>query len=169
MLTVAQLDRARLRDELTAGRVDIAIDVAQPTGADIVHERVLDDRFCVVSARRRRRLDKAAYLAAGHVAVSSRRSGPTLEDAQFGAGVARRVVVRCQRYETACLIVAGSDLLLTMPLRQAQVRSRLLPLKLFAPPLPIPRVQLHLYRLRETSDAPASRWLRAELRALFAT
>lgn len=167
-LTAGQLERTRLRAELAAGRYDLALDVAQPTDPEVAHERVFDDAFCVVAARGRRRLDRRAYLAAGHVAVSSRRTGPALEDLRFGAeGLQRRVVVRCQRYETACRIVAGSDLLLTMPRGQAALRSRPLGLRTFEPPLRIPRLRLDVYWLRASGDSPAGRWLRAELRGLL--
>lgn len=165
-LVVAQLERTRLRAELTAGRLDLALDVAHATDADVMHEAVLSDELCVVASRRRRRLDRAAYLAAGHVVVSSRRSGPTLEDVHVAASVPRRVVLRCQRYETACRIVADSDLLLTLPRAQAALRQGPLALRVFAPPVPIPRVQLHLYWAREGGDSPASRWLRDQLHAL---
>ena len=167
-LTTAQLDRARLGADLAAGRFDLALDVPQPTDPEVAHEPVFDDAFCVVAARRRRRLDKKAYLAAGHVAVSSRRTGPTLEDVHFGAeGLQRRVVVRCQRYETACRIVAASELLLTIPRAQAELRSRLLALRVFAPPLRIPRLRLDLYWLRAAGDSAAGRWVRSELRRVL--
>jgi DNA-binding transcriptional LysR family regulator len=167
-LTLARLDRQRLRADLAAGRCDLALDVAHPAEPGVEHERVADIRFCVVAARTRRRLDRAGYLAGAHVAVSSRRTGPTLEDAQFGPDVERRVVVRCQRYETACLLVAQSELLLTMPRWQAELRARWLPLRLFEPPVRIPNVQLHLYGLAQASQGPAQRWLQGQLRALFA-
>jgi DNA-binding transcriptional LysR family regulator len=167
-LTLARLERGRLRADLAAGRFDLAIDVEHAAEPGLDHERLTDFGFCVVASRRRRRLDRAAYLAAGHVAVSSRRTGPTLEEAQFGPGIARRVVVRCQRYETACLLAAGSELLATMPRWQAELRARWLPIRLFAPPVRIPRVQLHVYGLPAASAGPAQRWLRGELRTLFA-
>jgi len=165
LLTVAQLDRARLRADLATGRFDLAVDVAHATDPEVVHERIWDDAFCVVASRRRRRLDRAAYLAARHVVVSSRRTGPTLEDTLLGGTVQRRVVLRCQRYETACRIATGSDLLLTMPRQQAELRRRTFELRIFEPPLQIPRVQIHLYWLREAADSPATQWLRGELRA----
>jgi DNA-binding transcriptional LysR family regulator len=166
-LTIAQLDRAEMRADLAAGRVDLAVDIAHPARADVQHERIMDESFCVVAARKRRRLDRAAYLAAQHVAVSSRRTGPTLEDVQLGDVVQRRVAVRCQRYETACLIAASTDLLLTMPRRQAELRRKSLDLRLFEPPVRMPRARIHVYWTRETGDSAASRWLRQELRALF--
>jgi DNA-binding transcriptional LysR family regulator len=166
-ITVAHLDRARLRGDLASGRFDLALDVAQAVPAEVAHQRVLDDAFCVVASQRRRRLDREAYLAAEHVVVSSRRTGPTFEDLLLGDRAWRRVAVRCQRYEAACLIVASSDLLLTMPRRQAELRRRALGLRLFAAPVPLPPAQLHLYWWRDTGDRPASRWLRERVLASF--
>lgn len=163
VITVAHLDRSRLRSDLASGRFDVALDVAQPVPAEVAHQPVLDDTFCVVAASRRRRLDRAAYLAAEHVVVSSRRTGPTLEDLLLGDRAWRRVAVRCQRYEAACRIVADSDLLLTMPRRQAELRRRALGLRLYAPPVALPPARIHLYWWRDTGDRAASRWLRAQI------
>lgn len=167
-VVAAHLDRARLRDDLAAGRTDLALDVAQAVDAGVAHERVMEDVLCVAAARARRRLDRAAYFAAGHVVVSSRRSGPTLEDGPVSAaGGRRRVLVRCQRYDTACRVVAGSDLLLTLPRRQAELRASAAPLRLFPPPLPLPPVQFHAYWRRE-APGPGQAWLRRELKAFLA-
>lgn len=168
-LAAVRLERPQLRGDLAAGRFDVALDVAQPVEDDLRSERVLSDSFCVVTARKRRTLDREGYLAGRHVAVSSRRTGPALEDFRFGVdGVRRNVVVRCQRYETACRIVATSDLLLTMPRRLAEARRRSLDLRIFAPPLRIPGIGIHLYWHRRSDESPVSRWLRAELRSALA-
>jgi len=168
-LSAVRLDRAQLRADLATGRIDAAFDVARPTDEELVHERVFEDDFCVVAARRRRSLDRAAYLAAGHVAVSSRRTGPTLEDFRFGAqGLRRRVAVRCQRYETACLVAATTDLLLTMPRRLAPVRLSPLDLRVFTPPLEIAPIEVHLYGHRRTEESAGGRFVRATLKEALA-
>ena len=169
-LSAVRLDRTRLREDLFAGRFDVALDVAQPTDDDVVHERVFEDSFCVVAAARRRRLDREAYLAARHVAVSSRRTGPALEDFRFGAeGVRRRVAVRCLRYETACRIAAASDLLLTLPRRLAEVHRFPLDVTVLEPPIPIPPLEVHLYWHRRSDESLASRWIRSEVRSVLAS
>jgi DNA-binding transcriptional LysR family regulator len=168
VITVAHLDRSRLRGDLASGRFDVALDVAQAVPAEVAHQRVLDDAFCVVAAGRRRSLDREAYLAAEHVVVSSRRTGPTFEDLLLGDRAWRKVAVRCQRYEAACRIVADGDLLLTMPRRQAELRRRALGLRLFASPVALPPAQIHLYWWRDTGDRAASRWLREQVAAVFA-
>ncbi|WNG37327.1 LysR family transcriptional regulator [Archangium violaceum] len=161
-----RLERAKLERDLASGRLDLAIDVAQPTGADLHHTLLLRDTFCVVSARKRK-LDVSAYLAARHVTVSSRRTGLTLEDLVLSQrGYQREVAVRCQHYEAACRVVAGSDLLLTMPRRHAEAHKASLGIRLLPVPVELPPVDLHLYWHRQVDGDPRSQWLRTELLAL---
>ena len=164
-ITSVRLERAKLERELASGRLDLAIDVAQPTSASINHEKLLSDTFCVVSARRRK-LDLAAYLAARHVTVSSRRAGLALEDLVLQRlGHRRQLAVRCQHYEAACRIVADSELLLTMPRRHAQAIGVPLGNHLGPMPLALPPLEIHLYWHRQTDLEPRGRWLREQLLA----
>lgn len=162
-----RLERASLRTDLAAGRIDLAVDVAQPTPEDVHHRLLWRDEFCVLAARRRR-LDAPAYLAARHVTVSSRRSGPTVEDIVLNRlGFQRTVAVRCQSYESAAQIAADSDLLLTLPRRYAmRHRAALEKLHLLALPLDVPPLELHLYWHRQADNDPGNRWLREQLLAL---
>src|SRR6185295_8166393 len=160
-LASVRIDRPRLRADLWARRLDIVLDVPQPTPPEVMHEPMFADAFCVAGSRRRRQLGREAYLAAGHVAVSSRRQGPAMEDYLLAAqGVERRVVVRCRRYETALAIVAASDLLLTLPRQQVAHHRAALPIRLFRSPVPIPPMQVRLYWHRQSDDDPAHRWIR---------
>ena len=158
-----RLERGDLAAELAARRIDLAIDVTRPVGAELLHAPLFEDRFCVVAARRLR-LDLARYVAAGHVTVSSRRSGPSMEEFLLrGRGVQRRVVLRCQSYDAACRIVADSDLLLTMPRNSTRLVDRMEGLFVLAPPLELPPVEMHLYWHRQADGDPALRWLRDAL------
>ncbi|WP_257446403.1 LysR family transcriptional regulator [Archangium lipolyticum] len=161
-----RLDRAGLERDLASGRLDLAIDVAQSTGADLHHTPLLRDTFCVVSARRRK-LDVSAYLAARHVTVSSRRTGLTLEDLVLSRlGYQREIALRCQHYEAACRVVADSDLLLTIPRRQAEALSATLGIRLLPMPVILPPVEIHLYWHRQVDGEPRNQWLRSEFLAL---
>lgn len=162
-----RLDRPRLERDLASGRVDLSLDVEQPTGTDLRHTLLLRDTFCVVGRRRRRRLDVAAYLAARHVTVSSRRTGLAVEDMVLTRlGYQRDVNVRCQSYEAAFRIVSGSDLLLTMARRRAEQLHAMLGNHLMPMPLALPPLELHVYWHRQSDSEPRSRWLRTELLAL---
>jgi DNA-binding transcriptional LysR family regulator len=164
-LSSVRVDRANLRADLVAGRIDLCVDVARPMEAEILHAPWRRHRLCVVSARRRR-LDVDAYLAADHVTVSSRRTGPTMEEFLLGRlGLQRRVALRCQNYEAACRVVAESGLLLTLPREQAEPLKRALGFFILPMPIEFPPFELHLYWHRQAQDLPAVRWLRERLLA----
>ncbi|HEX7045711.1 MAG TPA: LysR family transcriptional regulator [Burkholderiales bacterium] len=161
-----RLNRPNLVTDLASRRVDLAIDVARAIESDLHHAPLLRDDFCVVS-RTRRRLDARAYLAASHIAVSSRPTGLAVEDILLSRlGFERQVRLRCQQYEAACRIVAASDLLLTMPRRHAEAVNATIGNALLPVPLPLPAIELHLYWHRQAEDEPGNRWLRGELLAL---
>ncbi|MFP2905712.1 LysR family transcriptional regulator [Pyxidicoccus sp. 3LFB2] len=161
-----RLDRPRLERDLASGRVDLSLDVEQPTGADLRHTLLLRDTFCVVG-RRRRRLDVAAYMASRHVTVSSRRTGLAVEDMVLTRlGYQRDVNVRCQSYEAAFHIVSGSDFLLTMARRRAEQLHAMMGNHLMPMPLALPPLELHVYWHRQSDSEPRNRWLRTELLAL---
>ena len=151
-----RLDRASLRADLAAGRLDCAIDIAQPVSPELDHALLLQDDFVVVS-REPRALDADAYLGARHVTVSSRRTGRAVEDLGLARlGLERQVVMRCQHYEAACRIVAESDLLLTMPRRQAAAINVVLGNAVLPLPIALHGVELHLYWHRQREADPAN-------------
>jgi DNA-binding transcriptional LysR family regulator len=166
-LASIRLDRTNLRSDLVAGRIDFAIDVAQPTSPDICHTLLMQDEFAVV-CRENRLISADDYLAARHVTVSSRRTGLSLEEIGLSRlGIEREVVVRCQYYEAACRLVADSDLLLTMPLHQATTINATLGNAVLPMPLPLSGIELHLYWHQQRETDPANQWLRNELINMF--
>ena len=167
-LTSSHLDRRSVRADLVARRLDVVLDVARPTHDDLAHERLLVDELCVVSHRPRRRLDKKSYRDAEHVVVSARPHGPVLEDYGLAnEGIRRRVAMRCQSYDTACRVVAASDLLLTIPRRYAELRGLGKELRVFDAPISLVRVEFHQYWLQALDDDPATRWIREQVRAVL--
>ena len=167
VLAGVRFDLDRLRADLASRAIDVAVGVLHPGDPDVRREHLIDDEFCVVSRKRHRRLDRDAYLAHGHVAVSVRRDTPSIEeDLLAQASAHRRVVVRCQRYETALRIVAESDLLLTAPRHFAMPLAPTLGLHVLRPPVPLPAAQLNLYWHQRSDDDPANQWIRAQLRRL---
>jgi DNA-binding transcriptional LysR family regulator len=142
------------------------VDAAQVAGAELRHTSLAHDQFCVVS-RRGARIDVRRYLAARHVMVSSRRTGAALEDILLNQlGVQRRVVLRCQRYEAACRIVADSDLLLTAPRLRARAVAAHMRLVLLPLPFELPPFDMRMYWHRQVDTDLRSRWLRSELEAV---
>ncbi|WP_028079865.1 LysR family transcriptional regulator [Solimonas soli] len=172
-LQSARIERRRTGRELAAGTLDLSIDIPTPVGEGIVQEPLFEEVLCVAMRPEhplaRGRLTTKQWLAARHVAVSSRRAGLVLEDVVLQReGLRRDVAVRCQHYYAACHVVAGSDLLLLLPRYYGEWFTAHLPLKLVPLPLALPGLQIMLYWHRNAEHDPGHAWLRERIRALTA-
>jgi DNA-binding transcriptional LysR family regulator len=158
-----RIDRSTFRSDLAAGRLDCVIDVAQAADDQLRHIPLTIADFVVVS-RTAAAVDLTDYLAAEHITVSSRRTGRSLEDWELARqGIHRLVAVRCQHYQSACRLVAESDLLLTMPRSLAVSVNAVFSNHIHELPAQIPPVELHLFWHGEREKYPANVWLRHTL------
>ena len=168
-----RVDRRKLERQLASGTLDLAIDVQLPFGEDIARRALFSEQLCIALRERhplnRRALTLEGWLALGHAVVSSRTSGPVLEDLALQArGLERQVALRCQHYYAACSVVAASDLALVLPRQYAERIGSAMKLKLHEPPLPLPALDVMLYWHRKTEADPGARWLREQVLALAA-
>lgn len=168
-LSCVQADRRQLENELSHGRLDLAMDVLLPVTDEIRCQPVSHDRLIVVAAEshpavRKGKIRLEDYLAAGHVLVSSRRKGPGLEDMELSrAGLERQIVLRCQHYFAACRAVENSGLLLTMPEQYARLANTGLKNQLLPTPFSSPRLDVYLYWHQSRNGEAENRWLRETL------
>lgn len=167
-ISAIRTDRRTLESELAAGSLDAALDILLPLSEDVRHQRISVDRLVVVARKHHpattKKFDLAAYLRAHHVLVSSRRSGPGLEDAELNRqGLKRRIRLRCQHYFAACRVVSETDLLLTMPERYARIANRQYGNQILPFPMEMPSMDAYLYWHASVDKEPASRWLREQL------
>ncbi|TJY59745.1 LysR family transcriptional regulator [Sinimarinibacterium sp. CAU 1509] len=172
-ISAIRADRRTLETELAAGTLDAALDVLLPLSDDIRHQRVSSDHQVVVLRRDHPLLqeafDLAAYLRQHHVLVSSRRSGPTLEDIELSRhGLKRRIRLRCQHYFAACRVVSQTDLLLTMPAHYAELANQQFGNVVLPFPMEMPSLDVYLYWHASVDKEPASRWLREQVIATLA-
>lgn len=171
-IAAIQVDRREMESELASGALDAALDVLLPVSDGVRHARIAGDRMVIVARRQhpgvRSRISLESYLRQDHILVSSRRSGPGLEDVELSRlGVQRRVRLRCQHYFAACAVVSQTDFLLTMPERYARVANRHFGNRILAFPLAKPTLDVHLYWHSNVDNEPANRWLRKQLRKTF--
>lgn len=162
-LTCLVYRRSALEQELSARHIELAIDVALAVREPLRHEPVHEDGFCMVvrRGRTRRKLTVSEYAASSHVLVSSRAEGLVLEDhALLRLGVERKVVVRCQSYETALRLVAQSNDVLTAPRGLIGEIGSVHGLSRRSLPFKLPRVRLHMYWHQHADADPASAWFR---------
>jgi DNA-binding transcriptional LysR family regulator len=151
---------------LDDGRLDLAIgrwDVA-PLG--LRRRRLYRERLVsVVRADHPQvgeTLDLPTFLALPHMLVAPRGTPRgVIDEALERLGHQRRIAVVLQSFLAAMIVVAGSDHVLTLPLRAVQRLQGKLALRVLTPPLELPGFELHqVWHERDHHD-PAHRWLRS--------
>ena len=167
-IAAVQIERREFESELAAGTLDAALDVLLPLSEQIRHKRISHDRHVVVARKGhpavKRGLTLATYLKQHHVLVSSRRSGPGLEDVELSRqGLSRRIRLRCQHYFAACRVVSQSNLILTMPGHYARIANRQFGNQVLPLPVDMPPLDAYLYWHANVDREPASKWLRDEI------
>lgn len=171
-LNSVRIDRQTLRSDLSSGRIDLAIDIAQPSERGIAHQLLLRDEFVVLSQPEhplaQARLNTAArinyYIQAQHIAVSARRTGRAVEDFLFARqGIERQIKIRCQQYESAGRIVQSSALLLTIPRSLAHQVAEHLNIQVVPLPIPIEDLELHVYWDMGKNLEQQTLWFRQQL------
>ncbi len=161
----ADFRRSELAQALAHGEVDMALDIASEATATLRTAPLRSDRLVVAARHGHPRIHGAvtleAYLATGHVIASPRPAGLGPEDnALAEAGAERRIVARCQHVATAWNIVAGSDLILTLPLSHAESLRKFVDLQLLPLPVEVVPRALNLYWHEVADRDHGNAWLR---------
>ena len=167
-INVVRTERRDIERELSAGTLDVALDVMLPLPEEIRRQHLGVEWLTIVARRRhpglRGRPTLDAYLQQEHIAVSSRRRGLSAEDFELGRhNLRRRVRLRCQNYLAACQVVRETDLVLTMPQRHARILNAHFGNQLLPFPLKVPAFDSYLYWHANAEADPANAWLRQQL------
>lgn len=167
-IAVVRANRREIESELSMGTIDAAMDMLLPLSDSVKRKRVALDPLVVVARKGhpsvKRTLNLVTYLKQGHVLVSSRRSGPGLEDVELSRrGLQRRITLRCQHYFSACRVVSQTDLILTMPESYARIAGPMFNNQIIALPFEMPAMDAYLYWHATAETEPANRWLREQL------
>jgi DNA-binding transcriptional LysR family regulator len=160
---------------LEEGKLDLAVGLPSHAARNlgivmtewpgIYAQHLFDDRFvCLVreghpSVKRTLTLD--AYAAAPHAVVSPfGRPGSFVDRLLAQEGLERRVVVNVSNFVTGPLLVAATDLLVTIPERVARMFGPALSLRVLECPLEIAALRIHqMWHERHHHDAGHA-WLR---------
>jgi len=161
-----------MRDELEAGKVDLAIGLLPHLKAGFFQRRLFTQGY-VCMMRRGHRLDKrkislSEYSSAEHLLVVSAGTGHgKVDELLRRSGIGRTVRVTVPHYVSVGHILRGSDLIATVPERLA---DRLLePFDLVKVPHPakFPDVAINVFWHAKYHRSPANTWLRAMVFELF--
>lgn len=162
----------KLRDELEAGQVDIALGLLPQLKAGFFQRRLFMQRYVCLMRRghalEQAGLSAAAFAAAEHLVVVSAGTGHgKVDELLQRGGVARTVRLTVPHYVSVGHILQGSDLVATVPERLA---DRLLgPFGLIKRPhpVPLPEIAINVFWHAKVHRSPASRWLRGVVFELF--
>lgn len=166
-LRFALPDSDLLSEQLESGEIDIYIGVDAIAHDAWIKRKLFDDEFATAQRKGHPRgtlpFDLTCYCALPHLVVSAEGEPFTgyVDNALADLGYQRRVVMSTQSYAMAPPIVAGTDLLCTLPGRMLQRFAQTL--DIFPPPLPLAPITISMYWHARNNHDPANAWLRALL------
>lgn len=109
----------------------------------------------------RGKLDAARFAGFDHALVAPRgQAGGVVDAALEAVGLQRRVVLRLPHFVVAALVVAQSDLVVTLPEAFAEHMTRIAPLTMLRAPVPIRPFRFMTAFNAAVEDDPAHRWFR---------
>ena len=154
-----------LAQDLLAGNLDIAVDAPFVQDTQLTHSALISDRYvCLLRPQHpvlKQQWNMESFLAMEHIHTSSRRSGRGIVDLALNKlGKSRKIALRAQHYLTAPQIVMNSDMALCVPELFASLYPELQQLRL---PFAVDKLELHIYRPKNTKDYAANIWLHDKL------
>jgi DNA-binding transcriptional LysR family regulator len=161
-----------LTESLEDGRVDLAIGYFPDLEAGIHQQGLFDHSFVCLARRAHPKIGKtfdiAQFLALDHLVVSAEgRSQEIFERAMVDRGASRRIVLRTPHFMSAPLLVAGSDMITTVPRAVGMAWAAQADLQLLEPPMDIPAIPLKQFWHRRFNDDRRLVWLRGLVADLF--
>jgi DNA-binding transcriptional LysR family regulator len=125
---------------LARGALDLVIGVRPSLPADAIATHLFDEDFvCAVRRdhpRVGRKLSLSTFVELPHLLIAPRGDpGSTVDAALAARGLRRRVAVRTHTFQSAPLVVARSDLVLTAPRRLLAPVAKAFGLRLLPPPI----------------------------------
>lgn len=172
-LETAQLPATELAVRLENGDVDLAVGWLPQLPESVRRARLFEEHYvCMTRADhpmgRRAPLTLKEFLSARHVLITSMGSGhQTLERTLAERGVQDNVALRVPHFVVVPLIIAHTDLIVSVPSRVAGATARLTKAKVHPLPIPIPSFDVSVYWHERVENDGANRWLRDTLVELF--
>jgi DNA-binding transcriptional LysR family regulator len=162
-----------LGEALECGNVDLAVGYFPDLVGGASFQQKLFSHGFVCLARLGhpdigKRLSRSEFLALGHAVVRAEgRSQEVFEQYLRNQRIERRVVLNVPHYMSIPLVIAKSDLIVTVPLAVGTSFATLARLRLLKPPFDIPWFDIKQHWHRRVHRDARNRWLRAQIGVLF--
>ena len=151
--------------ELARGEVDLMLGFYGKLPPHHYEQALFDDEYvCVVRRRHptvKSKLTLAQYLQLSHVLVSAKADGLGSVDRALAAlGKQRTIGARVSHFLTVPVLVSQTDFVAALDRRVAEVFAGPLGLRLFKPPLALPKGSIGQVWHEQQNADPGQRWLR---------
>src|SRR5687767_1388907 len=172
-IETAQLPAAELAVRMETGDIDLAVGYLPQLTGKIRRARLFEEHYVCMTRPdhplgRRAALTLKEFLGARHVLIASMGSGhQALERALADRGVHDNVALRVPHFVVVPLIVAGTDLIVSVPNQVARASASIAKVKVHPLPIPIPSFDVSLYWHERVENDTANQWLRMALLELF--
>ena len=165
-LSTVRNTAVNLKDEMEAGKVDLAIGLLPQLKGGFFQRRLFRQRY-VCLFRKGHRLDKkkislAEFAAAQHVVIVSAGTGHgKVDELLKRSGIERKVRLTVPHFVGVGHILQTTNLVATVPERLAQRLVEPFGLSHVAHPATLPEVAINVFWHAKFHKAPANQWLRS--------
>ncbi|WP_234729442.1 LysR family transcriptional regulator [Acidocella facilis] len=172
-LRTSQPPADQIAAALESGELDLAIGYLPRLESPVQRARLFDEHYVCMTRQnhpygRRAELTLDEFLSGQHVLIDSMGGGhEVIEHALEARGLQRNVALRVPHYLVTALVVANSDLIVTIPSKMAEVSARLAKVKIHASPISIPTFEVSMYWHPRFENDAAIHWLRNMIMDLF--
>jgi DNA-binding transcriptional LysR family regulator len=162
-----------LEEALRSGAVDLAVGYFPGLQVSGLYQQRLFSHSFVSIVRRDHprigsRLTLRQFLEEGHVVVRSEgKAAELFEEALATQGLERRIALSVPHFLALPLIIASSDLVVTVPYAVAESFVKMADLKLLRPPVRVPPADVKQHWHSRFHHDEANRWIRGVVAALF--
>jgi DNA-binding transcriptional LysR family regulator len=164
---------AQLEEAMRAGEVDLAVGYFPGLqGAAVYQQRLFGHSFvCIVRKNHPRigeQITKKQFLEEKHAVVQQEgKSHELFELALAEQGLSRRIALSMPHFLAIPLIIAESDLIVTVPYAVARSFAKLAELKLLRPPIKVPPADVKQHWHARFHHDETNKWIRGVVASLF--
>ena len=161
-----------LKDEMEAGRVDLALGLLPDLKAGFFQRRLFRHRYVCMFRKGhpldRRQMTLKDFSGADHVVVVAAGTGHGRVDAMLDdAGLRPRVRLRVPHFVAIGHILRETDMIATVPERFAQRCVEPFGLRYVAHPAKLPEIAINVFWHARAHREPGNQWLRGVVSELF--
>jgi DNA-binding transcriptional LysR family regulator len=173
-LNTVRNSTVNLRDDMEAGRVDLAIGLLPQLKAGFFQRRLFRQRYVCLFRRGhrledRKKLTLTDFRNAEHLLVISAGTGHgKVDDLLRKAGIERLVRLTVPHFVGVGHILQGTELVATVPERLAEQLAEPFGLAWRPHPVALPEISINAFWHAKVHRSPASQWLRGVVFDLFA-